>query len=130
MWVVDYHLVEPWLDTLDQQTVASIFAALEKLAEAGPALGRPLVDTLQQATLKNLKELRPASSGNSEVRILFAFDPARQAILLLGGDKSRGKSKKYKWNGWYRKAVPLAEQIYRNHLDELERRNEDLQRLS
>lgn len=130
MWVVDYHLVEPWLDSLDQQTVVSIFAALEKLAEAGPALGRPLVDTLQQATLKNLKELRPASSGNSEVRILFAFDPLRQAILLLGGDKSRGKSKKHRWNGWYRKAIPLAEQIYRDHLDELERCNEYPQYLS
>lgn len=65
-------------------------------------------------------KLRPASSGRSEVRILFAFDPKRQAIMLLAGDKASGKSSKLKWTGWYRTAIPLAEKRYKDHLKALE----------
>ena len=92
MWEVDYHLIEPWLDKQDIETVAHIFAALEILQREGPSLGRPLVDTLVGPRLGNLKELRPASVGSSEVRVLFAFDPTRTAVMLLAADKSRGKS--------------------------------------
>ncbi|MCO5310254.1 MAG: type II toxin-antitoxin system RelE/ParE family toxin [Austwickia sp.] len=58
------------------------------LQERGPALGRPLVDTVTASRHRNMKELRPGSSGRSELRILFAFDPKRQAILLVAGDKA------------------------------------------
>lgn len=58
------------------------------LADQGPALGRPLVDRLKTSRFHNMKELRPASAGASEVRIVFAFDPVREAILLVAGDKS------------------------------------------
>lgn len=118
---VEYAYIEPWLDELDAITIASIFAALELLQKRGPALGRLLVDTLKTATVKNLKELRPASPGTSEVRIIFAFDPERTAIMLLGGDKSKGKSGRAKWSGWYKKAIPEAERIYRGHLAKLRR---------
>ncbi|BCJ42859.1 hypothetical protein GCM10010168_04010 [Actinoplanes ianthinogenes] len=57
-----------------------------------------------------MKELRPGSSGSSEVRILFAFDPWRSAILLIGGDKSGN------WSGWYRQAIPAAEALYVRYL--------------
>lgn len=116
MWTVEYDYVVPWLDQLDAESVASIFAALEVLQEQGPSLGRPLVDTLKGARISNLKELRPASSGSSEIRILFAFDPSRKAIMLLGGDKSKGKSGRTKWSSWYKRAIPEAETIWQDHL--------------
>ena len=117
MWVVDYRYIEGWLDDQDLETVASVFAALELLEREGPSLGRPLVDTLKGSTIANLKELRPAVPGKAEVRILFAFDPKRQAIMLLAGDKSKGRNGKRKWAGWYKSAIPCAERIYRSHLE-------------
>lgn len=124
MWSVEYEYIADWLDEQDDETVACIFAALELLQDQGPALGRPLVDRLEGSRVKNLKELRPASPGSSEVRILFAFDPLRQAVMLLGGDKSKGKSGKVKWSGWYDWAIPEAERVYKRHLERLEGRND------
>ena len=124
MWEISYEYIEDWLDMQDKETVALIFAALEVLREKGPSLGRPLVDSISGSRLQNMKELRPASSGSSEVRILFAFDPLRQAVMLLAGDKSKGNNKKKKWSGWYRRAIPKAEQIYHEHLQKLEAHNE------
>lgn len=120
MWEIDISFIEDWLDGQDPQTIAMIFAALELLEEHGPALGRPLVDTLHHAGQSNLKELRPASRGDSEIRILFAFDPRRRAVMLLAGDKSRGKSGRLKWARWYKRAIPEAERRYAEHLGNLE----------
>lgn len=75
-------------------------------------LGRPRVDLIKGSRHKNMKELRISSGG--ALRILFAFDPRRTAILLLGGDKSG------QWNEWYRVAVPLADDLYDEYLAELE----------
>jgi hypothetical protein len=63
-----------------------------------------------------MKELRPGSTGSSEVRILFAFDPVRRAVLLVAGDKSGN------WRGWYDTAIPLADDRHDAHLAELETR--------
>jgi hypothetical protein len=60
----------------------------------GPALGRPLLDRITRSSLHHLKELRPASAARSEIRVLFAFDPTRSALLLLDGDKSGN------WKRW------------------------------
>jgi len=46
------------------------------------------VDRITGSELHNLKELRPGSAGKTEIRILFIFDPQRQAVLLVAGDKS------------------------------------------
>jgi hypothetical protein len=78
--------------------------AVAALREEGPTLGRPLVDRLKRSGIHHLKELRPGSGGRSEVRIIFAFDPAWSALLLLGGDKAGN------WQRWYRDNIPLAEQ--------------------
>jgi Uncharacterized protein conserved in bacteria len=64
------------------------------LREEGPTLGRPLVDRLNGSPLHHLKELRPGPRGRSEIRIIFAFDPTRAALLLLGGDKAGN------WERW------------------------------
>jgi hypothetical protein len=87
LWTVEIDLVEDWLGSVDGETYDLIVAALSILAEQGPGLGRPLVDTIVGSRHNNMKELRPGSSGRSEVRILFAFDPKRRAILLVAGDK-------------------------------------------
>lgn len=86
--------------------------AIEALVEAGPNLGRPLVDRIRGSTVHNLKELRPGSAGATEVRVLFVFDPWRSAILLLAGDKAGN------WSGWYRQVIPRAEQLYEIYLKE------------
>ena len=70
------------------------------------------MDTITGSKIKNLKELRPGSSGTSEVRILFVFDLWRSAILLVAGDKSGS------WGRWYAEAIPRAEQLYEIYLKE------------
>ena len=113
VWTVEVELVDDWLATLDEKSYELIVAALEVLAEQGPSLGRPLADSIVGSTYRNMKELRTGSSGRSEVRILFAFDPARKAILLVAGDKAGN------WQKWYRTNIPLADERYRQHLDRL-----------
>lgn len=103
VYVVDEVL--EWIDQLDEATQARVVQAIDALAEGGPGLGRPLVDTITGSKVQNLKELRPGS-----VRILFAFDPWRSSILLVAGDK-RGQ-----WKSWYHEAIPLAEQRYEVYL--------------
>ncbi|MFI6162126.1 type II toxin-antitoxin system RelE/ParE family toxin [Micromonospora haikouensis] len=99
--------VHAWIDSLDAATYARVVQAIDLLAESGPGLGRPLVDTIHGSTIANLKELRPGS-----VRILFAFDPWRSSILLVAGDKAG------RWNQWYAEAIPLAEHRYEIYLKE------------
>jgi hypothetical protein len=80
--------------------------SINALEAEGPGLGRPLVDTIKGSPVQNMKELRPGSRGRSEIRILFVFDPARQAVLLVAGDKAGN------WTGWYRENIPLAARRY------------------
>ena len=101
--------VETWYDNLcvdDEKTAALVAAAIDLLEQDGPGLARPLADRIEGSKLHNLKELRPGSSGGSEVRILFAFDPKRQAILLVAGDKSG------QWSDWYAENIPTAEERF------------------
>ncbi|MGW4885329.1 type II toxin-antitoxin system RelE/ParE family toxin [Streptomyces murinus] len=90
--------------------------AIDVLACLGPVLGRPLVDRIKGAEQHHLKELRPGSPGSGEIRILFAFDPVRRAVLLVAGDKAGN------WSGWYDTNIPIAEQRYKDHIAELETR--------
>lgn len=117
-WSVKLDFIQEWLDAQDIKTVARVMDAVEKLGAEGPALGRPLVDTVKYSRFSNMKELRPASPGSSEIRILFAFDPSRKAVMLFAGDKSQGGSR-YKWARWYAKAVPASDRLYESYLKEL-----------
>ncbi|WP_371552813.1 type II toxin-antitoxin system RelE/ParE family toxin [Streptomyces sp. NBC_00554] len=111
--------VRDWLHELrksDRTTAQLVGQAIQALVNEGPDLGRPLVDRIKGSALHNLKELRPGSTGNSEIRILFAFDSARSAVLLVAGDKSR------QWAGWYRRSIPLAEARYAEWLEYLAQR--------
>ncbi|REE98406.1 type II toxin-antitoxin system RelE/ParE family toxin [Thermomonospora umbrina] len=103
-----------WVNALEGKSMAQVVDAIDRLAEGGPGLGRPLVDRLEGSQIHNLKELRPGSAGRSEIRIVFVFDPWRSAILLVGGDKSGD------WSGWYKQAIPRAEELYAEYLKERE----------
>jgi hypothetical protein len=114
-WSVDLHpACEGWIDVLDQGDSEALLAAIRVLRAQGPALGRPLVDTIQGSRHSNMKELRPGSTGRTEVRVLFAFDLERKAILLVGGDKSDD------WSGWYDKNIPIADDRFSEHQAALE----------
>lgn len=106
---------EIWL--LEQETGVrqAITAYAKLLATFGPGLGRPHVDTLKGSKLTNLKELRVQYQGEPW-RVLFAFDPKRRAILLVGGNKQGD-------NRWYKKAIPLAEKRYWQYLEQMEEDN-------
>lgn len=104
-------LVDDWLRFLDQKSYEQVIAALELLAERGPSLGRPLVDSVVGSRHKNMKELRPGSSGRSELRMLFAFDLERHAIMLVAGDKAGN------WQKWYRTNIPLADDLFTEHMN-------------
>lgn len=110
-WEVEYtDEFERWWEGLTVEQQLAICAAVEILEEDGPATGRPLVDTLTGSRYPNMKELRAPGGA---IRILFAFDPRRVAILLIGGNKSG------QWSKWYERAIPLADRLYDEHLEEL-----------
>jgi hypothetical protein len=110
-WEVEYtDEFGGWWDGLDAGAQDVVGAAIEKLQEVGPGLGRPFVDTVQGSRHANMKELRPRG-GN--IRMLFAFDPRRMAILLIGGDKTG------RWQTWYDAMIPVADDLYDVYLAEL-----------
>lgn len=88
MWHVEYtDAFGAWFERLDLGDQDRVAAAVEVLEELGPALGRPFVDRIASSRHSNMKELRPRGG---HLRVLFAFDPRRVAVLLVGGDK-RGR---------------------------------------
>jgi len=112
-WEVEYtDEFAGWWATLTEKQQDSIAAAVELLEERGPSLDRQLVDTIHGSRHANMKELRPPG-GN--IRIFFAFDPASCAILLIGGDKTN------RWKKFYDAMIPLADKLYDEHLQTLER---------
>lgn len=112
MWEVEVtDEFRDWYETLDGDTQAPIMVAVERLQDKGPALGRPLVGEIAGSRIHNLKELRPPSTS---IRVLFVFDVRRTAILLVAGDKAE-----HGWKDWYTEAIPEAERLYAEHLEEL-----------
>jgi len=106
-----------WFTVLVKEDLSSatqVAQAVAALRGEGPALGRPLVDRIEGSKVHHLKELRPGSAGRSEIRVLFAFDPTRSALLLLGEDKAGN------WQRWYRQNIPIAEQLYLEYTKEQE----------
>jgi hypothetical protein len=106
-------LFDQWWATLGEPQRISVVAILRVLEERGPALGRPYVDQIKGSRHQNMKELRVQHRGRP-LRILFAFDVRRAAILLIGGDKSGDK-------GWYDVHVPMADEAFDRHLRSLKK---------
>jgi hypothetical protein len=101
-----------WWATCDSALQDAIAAYVGLLEVVGPQLSRPYADTLRGSVVKNLKELRVQHRGQP-YRVLYAFDPRREAVPLLGGTKV-GDGR------WYSDAIPRAEVIYVRHLADLE----------
>ena len=107
-----------WFDNLDFEAKEPILKDIIILSNYGPSLSRPYVDTLKGSKLTNLKELR-TKFKNNYFRIIFAFDPERDIILLVGGNKSNDKN-------FYSKIISKAEKIFLKHIDDIQRiKNED-----
>jgi hypothetical protein len=108
-WSVEFHSAcGEWAGGLEQGDAESLLAAVPILSDAEPALGRPLVDTVAASRHPSTKELRPGSTWRADIRVLFAFDKTRRAILLVGGDQS------HDWRGWYRRNIPVRTTGSRN----------------
>lgn len=103
---------EAWFAGLPEALQDEILGLALLLRERGPHLGRPQVDTVKGSEFSNMKELRVQYRGDPW-RILFAFDPVRRAILLVGGNK-RGDRR------WYETHIPIADARFRRHLEQLE----------
>ena len=104
---------DTWFDSLNQDDQIQVIAAVQYLTEHGPAARMPVSAPIRQPNSCGMKELRPGSSARSELRILYAFDPQRKAILLLGGDKS---ARRNDWSSWYDRNVPIAELLFTQHI--------------
>jgi hypothetical protein len=102
-------VAEDWLMGLSDDDYDTVMARVELLERRGPGLGRPVVDTITDSRHANMKELRAAT-----MRMLFAFDPERDAIVFVGGDKRND------WAGWYERNIPLADDLFDAHLAHLE----------
>ena len=105
------------LEQLNENLQDELLAHAKLLANYGPHLGRPTVDTLKGSTYFNMKEMR--FSWQQEVwRVAFAFDPRRQAILLVGGNKCGVNQSRF-----YKRLIQVAEHRYQEHLQDLNQTN-------
>ena len=111
-WEVEFtDEFEGWWNSLSSKEQETIDAKVELLEEQGPYLDFPHTSGVNGSKHGNMRELRAQCAGRP-YRVLFAFDPRRCAILLIGGDKTGDKL-------WYKKNVPLADLLYDEHLEAL-----------
>ncbi|PKQ01535.1 MAG: addiction module toxin RelE [Alphaproteobacteria bacterium HGW-Alphaproteobacteria-12] len=116
-WQVEFHEgFEPEFDDLSLAVREELLARALMLANFGPALGRPAVDTLNESKHANMKEMRFEADGGVW-RVAFAFDPERKAILLVAGDKSgAGNGKRF-----YKQLIAKADRRFDEHLEMVKR---------
>ena len=113
-WEVEYtdEFGAWWTDLMEAEQ-EDVAAVVELLMGKGPRLSFPYSSGVQGSRHAHVRELR-VQSGGKPIRVFYAFDPRRSAILLIGGDKS-GDSR------FYQRLVPIADELYDQHLDELRR---------
>lgn len=115
MWKVEFtDEFERWwsIDLFDgiQDEIAAVVGLLER---AGPHLTYPYTSRIWRSKHTHMRELR-VQYGGRPYRVLYAFDPRRVAILLIGGAKSGD-------DRWYERYIPIADRLYDEHLVELEK---------
>jgi len=108
-WEVEYtdELESWWLD-LTEAEQESIDASVRLLEQLGPNLGFPHTSGIEGSRHAHMRELRVQHAGRP-YRVLYAFDPRRCAILLIGGDKTGD-------DRWYDVHIPVADRLYDTHL--------------
>src|ERR1700733_10824781 len=113
-WVIRFAAeFESQFAALSEAVRIELLAQAKVLEQFGPQTGRPRVDTLKGSRHANMKELR-FDADNGVWRVAFAFDPARQAIVLVAGDKSGGNEARF-----YRNLIAKADQRFDAHLGRL-----------
>ena len=117
-WEVEYtDEFGTWWNGLTEEEQIELDAKVRLLEQHGPVLPRPHSDVIVTSKHANMKELRWKvifSQHRAELRVLYAFDPRRAAILLIGGDKTGNPN-------WYEEYVPIADQLFDDHLKLIER---------
>ena len=106
-----------WWGTLNEQEQDTVDTAVHLLEDRGPALQFPHSSGIQGSRHGHMRELRIQYQG-SPYRVLYAFDPRRAAILLIGGNKEGD-------DRWYDRFVPIADNLYDVHIQELEQEEEE-----
>ncbi len=108
-WEVEFtDEFEAWWGSFSEDEQEVIDAKVALLEERGPTLSRPHADVIVTSRHANMKELR-GKAGERQLRVLFAFDPRRAALLLIGGDKTDNPK-------WYEEFVPIADDLFDRHL--------------
>jgi hypothetical protein len=107
--VTDYF--EAWWTDLTETEQEDVAAVVELLESRGPQLPHPFSSGIRGSKHSHMRELRIQHRGRP-YRVLYAFDPRRTAILLLGGDKA-GQ------DDWYEKYVPIADRLYDEYIEAL-----------
>ena len=102
-----------WWTTLSQSEQDDILAVVELLEKKGVRLGFPYSSKVKRSRHSHMRELRIQSAGHP-IRVFYAFDPRRMAILLIGGDKTGN-------DRFYQKYIPLADTLYDIYLEELKK---------
>lgn len=118
-WSVLLHdAFDPEFEALPEAVRDEIFMCLPLLKTYGPHLGRPWADTLKGSRHANMKELR-FKAEDGVWRVAYAFDPKRQAVLLVAADKSGGSEKRF-----YRQLIETADRRFTQHLRDLKGRDD------
>jgi hypothetical protein len=111
-WEVEFNdEFEHWWNSLEETEQIKIDAAIRMLEEYGPELPYPMSSGVNGSRHSHMRELRVQVHGKP-FRVLYAFNPNRAAILLVGGDKTGD-------DRWYEVNVPTADRLYDRHLEEL-----------
>lgn len=112
VWEVEYtDEFGAWWNTLSEEEQISVDASVRLLEKCGPTLGYPHSSKISNSRHSHMRELRTQHQGRP-LRTLYAFDPRRTAILLIGGDKTGD-------DRWYEVNVPIADRLYDEHLEEI-----------
>lgn len=106
---------EQWYGSLNADEQERVDYVVAKLEADGPQLRRPAADTVNGSQFTNMKELRV---NTPPIRIFFAFDPRRVAVLLVAGDKTNDPT-------FYGRMIPIADALYAEHLAHLEAEHGD-----
>lgn len=118
-WVVEFHRdFEPEFDALPEEVQNKLLARASLLEVFGSELGRPHVDTLNGSRYGNMKELR-FKAADGVWRVAFAFDPRRNPILLVAGDKSGGSESRF-----YQQLIKKADVRFESQLAQLKNQQE------
>lgn len=109
MWDVEYtDEFGSWWDKLSEAEQVDVAATVGLLEKMGPNLCFPYSSGIENSKYTHMRELRIQHNGQP-YRILYAFDPKRTAILLIGGNK-KGQ------DHWYKEFIPIADKLYGEHL--------------